>query len=87
MCVWWMEDATMPTEEDIRAYDERRDELARHYFGKFVIFHDGQLMGVFDDFEAAGENALRQFEDAPFLIRKAGDSDLKHISISVIRSQ
>ncbi len=77
----------MPTEEDIRAYDARRSELERHYAGKFVVFHSGQLVGVFDDFDSAGNAALRQFGDRPSLIRKAGDSALKHVSISVIRSQ
>jgi len=82
-----MEARPMPTEEDIRAYDVRRSELERHYAGKFVVFHSGQLVGVFDDFDSAGEGALRQFGDSPSLIRKVGDSTLKHVSISVIRSQ
>jgi hypothetical protein len=77
----------MPTKQDIRAYDERRQELERHYEGKFVVFHGGQLVGVFDDFDSAGETALRQFGDSPSLIRKVGDSAQKHVSISVIRSQ
>lgn len=66
----------MPTEEDIRAYDERRTELERQYRGKFVVFHGGQLVGAFEDFDSAGEAALRQFGDSPFLIRKVGDSAL-----------
>ena len=36
----------MPTEEDVRAYDERRSELERRYWGKFVVFHGGQLVGA-----------------------------------------
>jgi hypothetical protein len=76
----------MPTEEDIHAYDERRSELERQYDGKFVVFHGGQLAGAFDDFDSAGEAALRKFGDSPVLIRKVGDSALKHVSISVIRS-
>jgi len=76
----------MPTEEDVRAYDERRSELERQYSGKVVVFHSGQLVGAFDDFDAAGEFALRKFGDSPVLIRKVGDSALKHVSISVIRS-
>jgi hypothetical protein len=77
----------MPTEEDIRAYDVRRPELETHYAGKFVVFHSGELIGVFDDFDSAGEGALRQFGDSPSLIRKVGDDTQKHVSISVIRSQ
>jgi hypothetical protein len=76
----------MPTQEDIRAYDERRTDLEQQYSGKFVVFHAGQLVGAFDDFDSADKAALRDFGDGPVLIRKVGDSALKHISISVIRS-
>jgi len=76
----------MPTEEDIRAYDERRADLEQQYTGKFVVFHGGQLVGAFDDFDSADYAALRDFGDNPVLIRKVGDAALKHVSISVIRS-
>jgi hypothetical protein len=29
----------MPLETEIRAFEEKREELERHYKGKFVIFH------------------------------------------------
>jgi hypothetical protein len=77
----------MPSEEDVRAYDMRRSELERHYGGKFVVFHSGQLVGVFEDFDSAGNAALQQFGDSPSLIRKVGEPAQKHVSISVIRSQ
>ncbi len=77
----------MPTEQDIRAYDARRSELERYHAGKFVVFHDGEMVGVFDDFDAAGDAALRLFGDSPSLIRRLGESAEKHVSISVIRSQ
>jgi hypothetical protein len=76
----------MPTEEDVHAYDERRSELERQYWGKFVVFHNAQLVGAFDDFDSADKAALRDFGDSPILIRKVGDATSKHTSISVIRS-
>jgi len=76
----------MPTEEDVHAYDERRPELEQQYWGKFVVFHSGQLVGAFDDFDSADKAALRDFGDSPILIRKVGDAMAKHVSISVIRS-
>jgi hypothetical protein len=76
----------MPTEDDIRAYDERRADLEQQYSGKFVAFHGGQLVGAFDDFDSADHAALRDCGDGQVLIRKVGDSSLKHVSISVIRS-
>lgn len=76
----------MPTEEDVHAYDERRSELEQQYWDKFVVFHSGQLVGAFDDFDSADKAALRDFGDSPTLIRKVGDAASKHVSISVIRS-
>ena len=77
----------MPMEEDIQAYDVRRSELEEHHSGKFAVFHGGHLVGVFDDFNSAGEASLERFGDSPSLIRKIGDSTQKHVSISVIRSR
>jgi hypothetical protein len=77
----------MPTDEDIHAYDMARLELERQYACKFVVFHSGQLVGVYDDFDSAGDATLRRFGDSPSLIRKVGEGTQKHVSISVIRSQ
>jgi hypothetical protein len=82
----WLGAWRMPTEEDIRAYEERRADLEQQYSGKFVVFQSGKLVGAFDDFDSADKAALRDFGDSPVLIRKVGDSALKHVSISVIRS-
>jgi len=76
----------MPTEEDIRAYERRQLELERHYLNKFVVFHGGQLSGVFEDFESAAHETLREFGDAPVLIRKVGEPTQNHTSLSLIRS-
>jgi hypothetical protein len=75
----------MPTDEDIRAYDQKRTALEQEYFGKFVVFHDGQLVGAFDDFESAGKAAL-QFGESPSLIRKVGEAAPRYNSISAVRS-
>jgi hypothetical protein len=77
----------MPIEEEIRAYEAKRSELEGQYAGKFVLFHNGQLIGIFDDFDSAGNMALRQFGDNPSLIRKIGESTQEHVSFSIIRSQ
>lgn len=74
----------MPNEEDIHAYDMRRAELESHYAGKFVVFHGGRLIGVFDDFNSAGEAALTRFGDSPCLIRKV-EPEARYASISVVR--
>jgi hypothetical protein len=74
----------MPAEEDIRAYERRQVELERHYLNKFVVFRSGQLIGVFEDSETAATEILREFGDAPVLIRKVGEPTRQPISISGI---
>jgi|GEM_PF-6547186 len=76
----------MPTEEDIRAYDQRKSALEQDYAGKFVVFHGGQLVGAYDDFDSAGKAALH-FGDSPSLIRRVGESIPRYNSISTVHSQ
>lgn len=58
--------------EDINAYDVMRDELEAKHMGKWVVLHDQTFVGVFDAFEAAAEEAVRQFGRGPYLIRQVG---------------
>lgn len=74
----------MPIDEDIRAYDQRKVALEQDYLGKFVIFHGGQLIGAYDDFDSAGTAAL-QFGESPSLIRKVGEVAPRYNSISAAR--
>ena len=76
----------MPNDDDIRAYEANRHELERQYFGKFVVFHGGQMIGAYDSFDSAGKEALQKFGDSPSLIRKVGESTDAHLAIPVIRS-
>ena len=79
-----MEAWAMPTEEDIRAFEEGESELARVHLNKFVVFHGGHLFGIFDEFADAAEAALREFGDDPILIAKLGESTRKPPAILVI---
>lgn len=62
----------MALETEIRAYDAKREELERHYRGKFVIFHGEEFVGAFDSFDAAAAEAIRLFGHGPYLIRQVG---------------
>ncbi len=62
----------MALEDEIRAYEHQREELERHHRGKFVIFHGAQLIGAFDNFDAAAAEAVRRFGHGPYLIRQVG---------------
>ena len=62
----------MPLELEIEAYNKMRDELEKEHMGKWVLFHNQQLAGVFDDSSMAAEEAVRSFGRGPYLIRQVG---------------
>ena len=69
----------MSTQEDksllssqIAAYDEIRNRLETDYFGKWVVFHNMELVNKYDSFEDAAEEAVTKFGRGPYLIRQVG---------------
>ncbi len=56
--------------EDIAAFD--RAELEATHFKEWALFHRGQFIGTFPDFEAAATVAVDRFDDGPYLIRQVG---------------
>ena len=62
----------MALELEIEAYDKMRDQLEKEHMGKWVLFHNQQLVGVFGDSSAAAEEAVRKFGRGPYLIRQVG---------------
>jgi hypothetical protein len=59
-------------DDEIGAYERLRPELEASATGKWVVVQGGQLVGTFDDFEAAAEDAVRRFGRGPYLIRQVG---------------
>ncbi len=57
---------------EIRAYEAMREKLESEHMGKWVLVQGGKLVGVFDSFDAAAEDAVRQFGRGPYLIRQVG---------------
>ena len=54
------------------AYEARRAELERDHNGEWVVFHGEELVGIYDDFQDAAEDALRKFGLGPYLIEQVG---------------
>ena len=46
---------------EIAAYDAIRDELERDHLYEWVVFHDEQLIGTYEDFQDAAAEAVRMF--------------------------
>jgi len=70
----------MPREEvnmaeintEIAAYEAMEDSLKRDHIGKWAVVHHSKLVGIFDSFEIAAAEAVRQFGAGPYLIRQIG---------------
>jgi len=58
--------------DEIHAYEAARSDLESKYLGRWVLMHDQQLIGAYDCFENAADNAVRRFGRGPYLIRQVG---------------
>lgn len=59
-------------EDEITAYEGMQNDLEAHDAGKWVLVHDRELIGEYDSFEAAAEDAVARFGKGPYLIRQIG---------------
>jgi hypothetical protein len=57
---------------ELAAYQGMREKLETEHMGKWVLVRGGQLISLFDSFEAAAEEAVRKFGSGPYLIRQIG---------------
>ena len=58
--------------QEIAAYDAMRGELETAHLGKWAVVRDEKLVSVYDSFEEAAADAVRQFGRGPYLIRQIG---------------
>ena len=58
--------------DDIAAYDAMRLDLESSSLGKWVVFHNKELIATFDSFDEAAKEAVRRFGRGPYLIRQIG---------------
>ena len=62
-------------DSDISAYEQKKADLEAHHKGKWVLFHEGNFIAVFDDFDSAAREAVSRFGRGPYLIRQVGAPD------------
>jgi hypothetical protein len=62
-------------EREFATLERERPHLEREHSGKYVLIHDDEIAGTYDDFAKAAEEGLRRFGSVPFLIRKIGAPD------------
>jgi hypothetical protein len=58
--------------DEILAYESRKSDLESRYLGQWVLMHEQQLVGAYDCFENAADQAVRRFGRGPYLIRQVG---------------
>ena len=59
-------------DKDIAAYETIQAELESKHVGKWVLVKDEALVGVYDGFELAADDAVKRFGRGPYLIRQIG---------------
>ena len=59
-------------EVEIAAYERMQCDLEREHMGKWVVVHDEQLIGAYEDFWDAHKVAVRRFGRGPCLVREVG---------------
>jgi len=59
-------------DQEIAAYEAMRDELEKEHMLKWVLLFDRKLVGVYDSFEQAANDAVTRFGAGPYLIRQVG---------------
>lgn len=68
-----LEGVGMPDiDDELAAYEKMREDLELHHMGKWVLVHEGKLIGTFDKFEDAASLAVARFGRGPYLIRQVG---------------
>lgn len=58
--------------KDIAAFDEQIPVVENEHRGEWVVFHDGNLIGFYPQFEDAASDAVDRFGGGPYLIRQVG---------------
>lgn len=59
-------------DKDIAAFDSMRKELETNHMGQWALIHNQTLIDTFETFDAAAQEAVRQFGRGPYLIREVG---------------
>ena len=58
--------------DEIAVYERMRNDLEAEHPGKWVVVCDGKLIGTYESFEKAAEDAVERFGRGPYLIRQVG---------------
>ncbi len=57
---------------EIAEFAKMQPELEAKHTGKWVLFHGGLMISLYDSFEATATDAVTRFGRGPYLIRQVG---------------
>jgi len=56
--------------DELRTFESRRDELLGTSLGRWVLIHDGELVGAFETQADAINVGFQRFGNVPFLVKQ-----------------
>lgn len=59
-------------DKEIAAFEKMRERLEAQHMGKWVLFYQEKMIGTFDTFNDAAQEAVKKFGVGPYLIRQIG---------------
>ncbi len=62
--------------KEIQAYEAMLEKLETDHFGKWVVFHDEELEGIYESFDEAAQESIKKYGRGPYLIRKVGEAPI-----------
>lgn len=65
----------MPFEREQKYYDDHKRDLLEHHAGKYVLVVGDELVGTFDNQEAAYGVGIERFGNVPLFIKRVEADD------------
>ena len=70
-------------EKNISAYDSMKEELERDHFGRIAVFHDGNLVAIYNDRNDAYDIAFEKYGSGNFSLRQIGENPASFGGVSM----
>lgn len=72
-----------PIQDEIEAYKAMQSRLEAEHKGEWILMRDCKVIGIYQTFEVAADEAVRLFGRGPYLIREIGAEPLR-LPVSVM---
>jgi len=59
-------------EQEIAAFERLQGVLEAKHPAKWIVMHGANVVGAYEDFDAAASDAVKRFGRGPYLIRQVG---------------